>query len=100
MANKKAKGKRAKTRQMMRRKHKKKGVTKLFSELKEKAKVKVNIDSSIHAGMPPTLFQGKTGTIIAKRGNCFEVKIKDGKKEKTIIAGPAHLAEIRGVEGK
>ncbi len=100
MTNKKAKGKRGKTRHLMKRKHTKKGITKLFTELKENQTVRVNIDSSIHKGMPAALFQGKTGRITGKRGNCFEVEIKNGKMKKTIIAGAAHLMELKGVEKK
>lgn len=39
-------------------------------------------------------FHGKIGEIRAKRGNCYEVMIKDGKKEKTIITHPIHLKKI------
>ncbi len=78
----------------MKKKDKKKAVTKLFSEFSPGTTVRVNIDSSIHGGMPPVLFQGKTGIVLGKRGNSFEVEIKNGKMRKTIVAGAAHLSEL------
>jgi len=39
-------------------------------------------------------FHSKMGTIAAKRGNCYEVKIKDGGKDKMVIVHPVHLRKI------
>jgi len=58
---------------------------------KEGEKVILKPDSIIQRAMPYRRFHGKTGIIKAKKGNCYEVSIKDFKKEKTIIAHPIHL---------
>jgi large subunit ribosomal protein L21e len=44
--------------------------------------------------MPFRRFFGRTGTIAEKRGKSYIVKIKDGKKEKELIARPEHLKAI------
>jgi len=36
-------------------------------------------------------FHGKTGKVLAKRGECYELQITDGGKEKMIIVHPVHL---------
>jgi len=42
-------------------------------------------------GMPHRRFHGKTGTVVGKRGRCFEIKVKDIKKEKLLILGKEHI---------
>lgn len=54
-------------------------------------KVVIDIDSSIQDGMPHLRFQGKSGEVIAKHGNCYDVLIKDMDKEKTVVVHPVHL---------
>ncbi|MBC8500915.1 MAG: 50S ribosomal protein L21e [Nanoarchaeota archaeon] len=39
-------------------------------------------------------FHGKTGTVTGQRGKCYEVKIKDFKKEKTLVVHPIHLKKV------
>lgn len=36
-------------------------------------------------------YYGKIGTILAKRGRCYEIEIYDRNKRKIIIAHPVHL---------
>ncbi len=38
--------------------------------------------------------QGRTGKIIGKRGNAYDVKINDLNKEKTYFIKPIHLKRI------
>jgi len=40
-------------------------------------------------------FSGKAGVIKGKRGNCYEVLIKDIKKEKLLIVHPVHLKSAK-----
>jgi large subunit ribosomal protein L21e len=95
MANKKAKGKRAKSRGILKRKLREKlTVNKLLQEfvIGEKAIIKVN--PSIHAGMPHRRFQGKIGIIKGKRGRCFEVEVSKGNAKATLILHPAHMQKV------
>ena len=36
-------------------------------------------------------FHGKIGKVLAKRGECYELNIQDGGKQKMIIVHPVHL---------
>ena len=58
-------------------------------------KVGIVIEPSVHKGMPHPRFYGKVAVVRSKKGNCYEVIFKDGKKEKTLIAHPVHLKKIK-----
>jgi large subunit ribosomal protein L21e len=53
--------------------------------------VHLRIDPSVHDGRFNHRFNGTTGTVEGEQGQAYEVTIRDGGKEKTIIAKPAHL---------
>lgn len=36
-------------------------------------------------------FHAKTGTVVARRGRCYEVSIFDGGKKKLLVIHPVHL---------
>jgi large subunit ribosomal protein L21e len=99
MANRKAKGPRAKTRHKLKRKRKKSTPNRLLSKPQIDATVQINIDSAVHSGMPHPRFQGLTGKVIGYRGKVVEVKLKQGKAEKLLLVHPAHL-NILEVEKK
>ncbi|MAE13282.1 50S ribosomal protein L21e [Candidatus Woesearchaeota archaeon] len=54
-------------------------------------KVTLKAEPAIQKGMHFPRFNGKTGVITCKKGTCYEVSIKDGKKEKPLIVHPVHL---------
>ena len=55
-------------------------------------KVDIITDSSKHRrGMPHRRFHGLTGTIIGTRGRCYEITVKLGNSNKTLIVGKEHL---------
>jgi large subunit ribosomal protein L21e len=92
---KRSKGSRNSSRKKLRKDVREKGeppVTHTLRDFEEGEKVSVDIDSSIHDAMPHPRFQGVTGTIAGTQGEAFLVEFKDGGKEKTLIAGPEHLA--------
>jgi large subunit ribosomal protein L21e len=45
--------------------------------------------------MPHPKYHGMVGTIIGKRGECYEVLVNDKGKEKMIIVHPAHLEKFK-----
>lgn len=94
MSNKKAKGKRAKTRSKFKRKSSRLTVNKLLQEFKKGDYVQIVIDSSVHKGMPFRRFQGLSGKVSAIRGKSFEVELNDHGKYKTVIASSAHLKAL------
>jgi len=93
MSNKKAKGKRAKQRDTLKRKERT-TVNKMLAELKEGQTVQIHINSRIHEGIPFRRFQGKTGKVQEKRGRSYIVNLRDGNKAKQLIVHPAHLKEL------
>jgi len=54
-------------------------------------RVYVKMEPGVHKGMVHPRFHGKAGIIVRKQGFCYQVKIKDGNKEKVIVAHPVHL---------
>ena len=66
-------------------------VSKFMQSFQAGQKVHLDIEPAIHKGDYSTDFVGKTGTVKAKRGHCYEVLIKDGNKEKMLIIHPVHL---------
>jgi len=54
----------------------------------------ITLEPSIHKGMPHPKFQGRTGTIVEKRGDSYVLRIKDGAKDKDIIARAVHLRPL------
>ena len=57
--------------------------------------VHIDIDSSVHKGMPHPRFQGRTGKVIGQRGRAYLVQIRDGGSYKTLIVRPEHLKLAR-----
>ena len=94
MPNKKAKGKRAKQRDTLKRKERT-TVNKMLAELDKGQTVQIHINSRIHEGIPFRRFQGKTGKVAERRGRSYVVNLKDGNKAKQLIVHPAHLKELK-----
>ena len=69
-------------------------ITRHFQEFKQGQKVILKIEPSIQKGTFNPRYQGKTGIVKAKKGRCYEVAIKDIKKEKSIIIHPVHLVKV------
>jgi len=91
MTGKRSKGLRSKTRHKLRKHGKKATVNRLLEKPALNSTVQVNINSSVHKGMPHARFQGLSGKVVGYRGNSVEVKIKDGNKEKLLVVRPIHL---------
>jgi len=65
-----------------------------MQNFKEGAKVALNANPTVQKGMYHPRFHSKTGIIAGKRGECYEVLIKDNKKEKKVIVHPIHLRRL------
>ena len=88
---------RRKTRQKMTKTPQKRGkfsLRKYLQEFKLGDKVILKLEPAVQKGMYFPRFHGRQGTISAKKGKCYEVGIKDIKKEKTVIVHPIHLKKI------
>ena len=94
---KRSKGIRSKSRHILRRKPRDRGIisiTKSLQQYEEGESVNIVIDPSIHKGMPHIRFHGKNGKIEGKQGESYLVGINDGKKHKTLVIKPEHLRKV------
>ncbi|MCK5593942.1 MAG: 50S ribosomal protein L21e [Candidatus Aenigmarchaeota archaeon] len=57
-------------------------------------KVLIKHDASVQKGMPHPRFYGRAGSIVEKRGLAYRVAIKDGNKDKSVIARPEHIRKL------
>lgn len=91
---KSSKGLRAKTRGILTRKARERGlspITRALNQFSEGEKVNIKLDPSVHKGQAHRRFQGMTGIITEVRGNAYVVRVRAGNKPKSIIVGPEHL---------
>ena len=65
-----------------------------LAEFKEGDKVALGYEPAVFKGTYCPRFVGKAGVVTAKLGSCYEVKIKDFKKEKKLIVHPVHLKKL------
>ena len=71
-------------------------VTRFFKTFEVGDLAAVDIEPSIHSGMPYHGFQGLTGRISGKQGECYLLKVRIGGVTKEVLAGPVHLKRIEG----
>ena len=94
---KRSKGIRSKSRHIYRKKPRSRGVssiTKALQEFDVGDHVNINVDPSMHKGLPHPRFQGRTGKIEGKQGDAYLVSITQGKMQKTLIIRPEHLGRV------
>ena len=97
MASKKARGKRAKTRCKLKRRHRPLTINKLLADFKNGQVVQVVIDPAVHSGLPSPRYQGLTGIVAGKQGKVFCVKLKNGNQDLELFVHPAHLKIIESM---
>jgi len=92
---KKSKGFRSRTRRLLRKPPRKRGlppIGKMLREYQIGDRVHIIIEPSVHKGTPHPRFHGKTGVVIGKRGRAYMISVRDGKAEKIIFARSEHLS--------
>ena len=57
-------------------------------------RVVLKAEPAIQKGMYFPRFHGKEGIVNGKKGNCYEILIKDFKKEKIVVVHPVHLKKV------
>lgn len=92
---KRSKGFRCKSRSTLRNKTGRVSITKTLKQFQIGDKVAIVQNSSVVKGMPHSRFKGKIGTIVESRGLSYSVRIKDGDKEKFLLARPEHIKPIK-----
>ena len=96
MACKKARGKRGKTRRKLKGKNSRLSIAALLKKPVKESRVRININSSVHSGMPSARYQGAIGIVKSVEKNSVRVVIGRAGKEKTLIVHPAHLSFLGG----
>ena len=95
---KRSRGIRSKSRHILRKKPRDRGISSITRALQQfeiGENVSVNIDSSVHKGMPHPRFQGHTGKVEGMQGDAYLVGINVGKKHKTLIVRSEHLGRVK-----
>jgi len=69
-------------------------VNSYFQEFKPGEKALLSLESGVQNGLYFRRFHGKIADIVRKTGQCYELKVMDGK-EKTIVVHPVHLKKIK-----
>src|SRR3989338_9686679 len=88
---------RRKTRLMLAVPKKEKGklsLRRFLQELKEGDNVVLKAAPSVQSGQYFRRFHGKTGSVVGRKGKCYEVRIKDKDKIKNILVKPVHLMKL------
>lgn len=83
-----------KTRHKFKAHYKEKGkipLSKYFQEFKAGDIVNLRTHPNVQKGRFYSRFHGLTGIIGNKIGSCYQVKIKDGDKQKVLFVHPIHL---------
>ncbi|TFH09981.1 MAG: 50S ribosomal protein L21e [Candidatus Thorarchaeota archaeon] len=96
---KKSHGYRSRTRALMSKKVREKGLgspSKVLIDYEAGQRVDIVIDSGFHKGMPHRRYQGRTGIATALRGRAVVVDVSLGNAIKTLIIRREHLQPSRG----
>lgn len=67
------------------------GLSRLLAKYEIGERVIIDIDPAVHKGMPHRRYQGRTGTVVEKRGKAYVIEIPQRKISKLIIASSEHL---------
>ena len=93
-----SKGYRRRTRSVMQNRVRDRGlspITRIFQKFEVGEKADINLDPSIHKGMPHVRFHGHTGTIVRMQGKAYVIDVKMGDMMKQVIVRPEHLRKAK-----
>lgn len=57
-------------------------------------KVSLIVEPAVQSGMYRPKFMGQIGTVIGKKGRCYQVEINDMSKRKILVVHPVHLKKV------
>ena len=66
-----------------------------IQQFEEGDRVHLKLDPSVHAGRFPPRFIGRTGEVIGRQGDGYQVRLTDGGRQKVIVTVAAHLRPQR-----
>ena len=93
-----SKGLRSKTRHLLLKDPRKRGVlppNRILAEFPIGSRVAIKMEPSQHKGMTHKRFQGLTGTVASKRGAAFVIDVLHGNMPKTLVVRAEHLLAIK-----
>jgi large subunit ribosomal protein L21e len=93
-----SKGLRSKTRHLLLKDPRKRGVlppNRVLAEFAIGARVAIKMEPSQHKGMTHKRFQGLTGTVASKQGSAFVIDVMHGNMAKTLVVRPEHLLALQ-----
>jgi len=91
-------GSRAGTRKIFRKHPREKGkisLTKFFMPYEQGDVAMLSAEPAVQKSLYHHRFHARTGVVIGKRGDCYELELKDGNKKKLLIVHPVHLKKVR-----
>ncbi|MBS3057252.1 MAG: hypothetical protein J4415_01335 [Candidatus Diapherotrites archaeon] len=91
MACKKARGKRAKTRDKFKMKSTKLSVSRELADMALGTRAQITVNPSMHSGMPVARYQGRTVSVVGRQGGMLNVSLMESKGKKNFLVHPAHL---------
>lgn len=92
-----SKGIRSRTRNLMSKSPRKRGMNSLARSFQKFAvgdKANIIIDPAMHKGQPYKRFHGQTGEVVGRRGAAYILSVREKGKMKTTIARPEHLKKV------
>ncbi len=96
---KKSHGFRARTRSLMSKRVRTRGLAppnRVLVTFEKGQRVDIVINPSFHKGMPHRRYQGRTGVVKEMRGRAVVVDVSLGKAMKTLMIRPEHLQVSKG----
>ena len=90
-------GSRAGTRQLFRKHPRTRGkisLTKFFMPYKVGDRACLSAEPAMQKNLYHQRFHGKSGFIVGKCGDCYELEIQDGGKTKMVIVHPVHMKKL------
>ena len=93
-----SRGFRARTRYILRKYPRDRGLpplSRVLYKYQKGEKALILLDPSVHKGMPHRRFHGKIGVIVERRGRSYMLEVRDGGKIKRVVARPEHLRPIK-----
>ncbi len=89
-----SKGLRNRSRSLLRKPARKRGLPSpavMLRRFSVGEKVVLDIEPSVHKGMPHRRFQGKIGEVVESRGRSYVIKVPMHPEERYLTVRPAHL---------
>jgi large subunit ribosomal protein L21e len=92
-------GLRHRTRKLLRKNIRERGavpsLSLLMIEYNPGEKAIIDINPSVHKGMPHRRYQGRTVEIVGKRGRAYVAVLYEGSVKKTFFVRPEHLKPLQ-----